>query len=83
LPSTLPNNFFSPFIHHPTLSKQKKEKENLYAAPDRPQKRKKMDLFPLTTLHKSKKWTCTQSQTLPKNKNKNKNRLIHNLHPIK
>jgi hypothetical protein len=51
---------------------RKKEKENLYPAPYPPQKRKRRDLFPLTTLHKSKKWTCTQSLTLQKNKNKNR-----------
>lgn len=69
-----PSNFYFIFLVSTTQPSQnpKKEKENLYPAPNPPEKRKKRDLFPLTTLHKSKKWTCTQPLTLPKNKNKNR-----------
>jgi len=69
----IPFLFYFSCIHHPTLSKPKKRKRKLVSSPrPSPKKEKKRDLFPLTTLHKSKKWTCTQPLTLPKKKNKNR-----------
>jgi hypothetical protein len=47
LPSTLPIfNFFFSFIHHPTLSKQKKRKRKLVSSPLPSPKKEKKGLVP-------------------------------------